>query len=115
MRCQRLRSLLVHRKPSSWLCRLCSIPVMRCSCRPAFDLYYGQIKLAGGKVRPIPLAVDPITREWKLDIDAIGRAAATGNPKVLILNSPHNPTGTAFSQEEMEELAAVVRRTPAST
>lgn len=79
---------------------------------PAFDLYYGQIRLAGGKVRPVPLAVDPSSRQWRLDIEALGRAAAQGSPKLLILNSPHNPTGTAFTAAEMEELAAIVRRTP---
>ena len=73
---------------------------------PAFDLYYGQIRLAGGKVRPVPLKVDPSTRKWRLDIEALGRAASIGSPKVLILNSPHNPTGTAFEDGEMEELAS---------
>jgi len=79
---------------------------------PAFDLYYGQVRLAGGKVRPVPLSVDPATCAWTIDVDALAEAAATGKPKLLILNSPHNPTGTAFDRAEMEAVAAVVRKHP---
>merc|ERR1719247_1283532 len=38
---------------------------------PAFDLYYGQAKLAGATVRPVPLAVDADAGEWQLDIAAL--------------------------------------------
>jgi kynurenine--oxoglutarate transaminase/cysteine-S-conjugate beta-lyase/glutamine--phenylpyruvate transaminase len=79
---------------------------------PAFDLYYGQVRLAGGRVRPVPLLIDPETRQWRMDVDALAREAATGQPKLLILNSPHNPTGTVFSRAEMEAVAAVVRMHP---
>jgi len=61
---------------------------------PAFDLYYGQVRLAGGVVRPVALRVDSETQAWKIDLDALEAAAASGRPKLLILNSPHNPTGT---------------------
>ena len=79
---------------------------------PAFDLYYGQVRLAGGRVRPVPLAVNPDTRSWQIDLEALEAAVATGKPKLLVLNSPHNPTGTAFCQEEMEGVADIVRRHP---
>ena len=79
---------------------------------PAFDLYYGQIKLAGGRVRPVPLAVDAESGRWSVDVDALAEAAATGKPRLLILNSPHNPTGTAFSPDELRAIADVVRRHP---
>ena len=79
---------------------------------PAFDLYYGQVKLAGGRVRPVPLAVDASTGAWSIDVDALAEAAAAGQPKLLILNSPHNPSGTAFTRDEMEAIAAIVRKHP---
>jgi kynurenine--oxoglutarate transaminase/cysteine-S-conjugate beta-lyase/glutamine--phenylpyruvate transaminase len=79
---------------------------------PAFDLYYGQVRLAGGTVRPVPLALDPEARTWHLDAAAIERAAATGKPKVLLLNTPHNPTGTVFSEAELAAVAEVVRKHP---
>lgn len=78
---------------------------------PAFDLYYGQVRLAGGKVKPVPLAVDDDARCWRLDIAALERACSS-RTKLLVLNSPHNPTGTAFTQEEMEAIAEIVRSHP---
>ena len=61
---------------------------------PAFDLYYGQVRLAGGVVRPVALRVNSEMQAWKIDLEALEAAAASGRPKLLILNSPHNPTGT---------------------
>ena len=78
---------------------------------PAFDLYYGQVRLAGGTVVPVPLAVDTVVGRWRLDVDALARAV-TPRTKLLVLNSPHNPTGTAFSADEMAAIAAVVRTQP---
>merc|ERR1711871_1487038 len=77
---------------------------------PAFDLYYGQVRLAGGSVRPVPLTVQD--GSWRIDLDALAAAAATGRPKLLILNTPHNPTGTAFTKEELEAIAEIVRQHP---
>ena len=49
---------------------------------PAFDLYYGQVRLAGGTVRPVALKVDDDRRTWSIDLDALAAAAATGKPKL---------------------------------
>lgn len=76
---------------------------------PAFDLYYGQVRLAGGVAVGVPLSIDE--GEWRLDIDALARVL-TPRSKVLVLNSPHNPTGKAFTLEEMRAIADLVRRTP---
>ena len=75
---------------------------------PAFDLYYGQIMLAGGKARPVALSADEEARRWTLDEPALSRAL-TPRTKLLILNSPHNPTGTVFTRAEMEQIAELVR------
>jgi len=79
---------------------------------PCFDLYYGQIQLAGGVVRPVPLSVDEAGATWTIDLAALEAAAATGTPRLLIMNSPHNPTGTAFPAAAMEGVAAIVARHP---
>jgi len=76
---------------------------------PAFDLYYGQVRLAGGKVVPVPLSLSGST--WSLDTAKLD-AAVSPRTKVLLLNSPHNPTGKAFSADEMTQIAEVVRRHP---
>ncbi len=78
---------------------------------PAFDLYYGQVRLTGGVVKPVALGVDESRRRWTLDVRALERAVGPKS-KLLILNSPHNPTGTVLTREEMEAVAAVVRAHP---
>merc|ERR1719440_1277218 len=78
---------------------------------PAFDLYYGQVRIAGGTVVPVPLQVDGTGRQWTIDPERI-EAAITPRSKLLVLNSPHNPTGKVFSANEMEAIADVVRRHP---
>ncbi len=82
---------------------------------PAFDLYYGQVRLAGGTSVPVALSLSPATdevpAEWHLDAAAV-EAAITPRTKILLLNSPHNPTGKVFTHAEMVALADIVRRHP---
>ena len=61
---------------------------------PFFDLYMKQIKLTGATPKFVPLGGKSATLEdpWALDIDAL-KKAITPQTKILILNSPHNPTG----------------------
>jgi kynurenine--oxoglutarate transaminase/cysteine-S-conjugate beta-lyase/glutamine--phenylpyruvate transaminase len=80
---------------------------------PFFDLYIKQIALTGATTRFVQLggAKASLADPWALDIEAL-RAQITPKTKVLILNSPHNPTGKVFSLEEMEAIAEVVRENP---
>jgi len=77
---------------------------------PFFDLYLGQIRLAGGTPRFVPLEVSS-DGAWTLDIAKL-RAAITPKTRVLILNSPHNPTGKVFTHDELRAIAEVVRENP---
>eukprot|EP00287_Rhodomonas_sp_CCMP768_P010503 CAMPEP_0196721502 /NCGR_PEP_ID=MMETSP1091-20130531/4030_1 /TAXON_ID=302021 /ORGANISM="Rhodomonas sp., Strain CCMP768" /LENGTH=527 /DNA_ID=CAMNT_0042062977 /DNA_START=178 /DNA_END=1761 /DNA_ORIENTATION=- len=77
---------------------------------PFFDLYLGQIRLAGGSPVTVPLEPKE-SGAWELDSDRL-RAAITPKTRVLILNSPHNPTGKVFSRTELEAIAEVVRENP---
>ena len=72
---------------------------------PFFDLYIKQIALTGATTRFVQLggAKASLADPWALDIEAL-RAQITPKTKVLILNSPHNPTGKVFSLEEMEAI-----------
>lgn len=80
---------------------------------PFFDLYGKQIKLTGAIPTYVSLggkcatAADP----WALDIDLL-KAAITPKTKMLILNSPHNPSGKVFTLAEMEAIADIVREHP---
>lgn len=55
---------------------------------PAYDEYHGMCERAGGKPRAVPL--DPET--WAVQRPALA-AAFSPRTKLLLLNSPHNPTG----------------------
>ena len=72
---------------------------------PWFDLYAAATSLAGARRVEVPLA-GPLFRP---DPVALERAV-TARTRVLLLNSPHNPTGSVFTRAEQEQLAAIARR-----
>jgi N-succinyldiaminopimelate aminotransferase len=74
---------------------------------PMYDSYPAGIAMAGGVARPVPLhpPADGQGR-WTFDADAL-RAAITPRTKLLLINSPHNPTGKVFTREELATLAAL--------
>jgi len=65
----------------------------------------------GGKAVPCALQPDESGLRYTLDPARL-EAAITPRTKVLVLNSPHNPTGKTFSAAEMAQVAEVVRRHP---
>jgi methionine aminotransferase len=73
---------------------------------PCYDSYVPNIELAGGVVRRVPL----LAGSFRPYFDAI--AAAIGpRTKALIINTPHNPSATAWRAEEMQRLAEILRPT----
>lgn len=71
---------------------------------PYYDAYAAAIALAGAQRVAVPLVADGAT--WTVDVDAV-RAAVTKRTAMIIVNSPHNPTGSVFSRAALAELAAV--------
>ena len=69
---------------------------------PYYDSYVAVIQMAGGVRRPVTLRAP----EFRLDVDAL-RAAVTPKTRFVLLNSPHNPTGTVLSREELQAVADV--------
>ncbi len=69
---------------------------------PFYDSYPAAVALAGATV--VPVTLQPPT--FQPDVDAI-RSAVTDCTRVLVINSPHNPTGTVFSDESLAALAAL--------
>ncbi|RIK16871.1 MAG: putative succinyldiaminopimelate transaminase DapC [Acidobacteria bacterium] len=69
---------------------------------PYYDSYAACVGMAGGVLRTVPLRFPDLA----LDVAAL-RAAVTDRTRVLLLNTPHNPTGKVFSREELEEVARV--------
>jgi N-succinyldiaminopimelate aminotransferase len=68
---------------------------------PYYDSYAACIALAGAKRRPVTLRPP----EFALDADAL-RAAIGPRARLLLLNSPHNPTGRVLTRAELELVAA---------
>lgn len=68
---------------------------------PAYDSYAPAVRLAGAA----PVGV-PMTAGYDIDWDAL-RAAATPRTRVLVLNSPHNPSGRVASAADMDRLASL--------
>lgn len=72
---------------------------------PYFDLYAATVSLAGGRRVTVPIGGD----SFRPDIAALA-AAVTDQTRLLILNSPHNPTGVVFTPEELASVAAIAIR-----
>lgn len=73
---------------------------------PYYDSYAASVALAGATRRAVGLVEEPGTGRLGLDVDAL-RAAIGPRTKALLLNSPHNPTGTVFSRDELAAVAAL--------
>src|SRR6266566_1111669 len=71
---------------------------------PYYDSYAASIAMAGG-VR-VPVTLRP--PRFRPDLAAL-RAAVTPRTRLILLNSPHNPTGCVFNREELAAVAAVAR------
>jgi len=71
---------------------------------PAFDCYAPAIKIAGGIVKSLELEPP----DYKINWDMVKRLI-NSRTKMIILNSPHNPTATILHQTDIEELSAIVK------
>ena len=71
---------------------------------PTYDSYPAVVALAGATSRPIVLEPP----DWRIDAEALAQAI-TPRTRVLLLNTPHNPTGRVFDETELELLAAACR------
>ncbi len=71
---------------------------------PGFPIYESMINYVGGRAVPIQLREE---RDFSFDIDELA-ALITGHTKLIILNSPHNPTGGVMQREEVERVAKII-------
>ncbi|MFI9721159.1 aminotransferase class I/II-fold pyridoxal phosphate-dependent enzyme [Streptomyces sp. NPDC052396] len=71
---------------------------------PCYDAYPAGARFAGARLVGVPLALED--DRFVLDADAL-RAAVTPRTRVLLLNSPHNPTGKVFTAEELAVVAGL--------
>lgn len=77
---------------------------------PYFPQYLGHTQFARGTVRGVPLIVKD-DNQWHLDLDAF-RETLNEKTRVVILNTPHNPTGKVFTLEELTEISDILEEYP---
>jgi aspartate aminotransferase len=71
---------------------------------PGFPIYESMIHYVGGRAVPIHLREE---RDFSLDVDELA-ALITDRTKLIILNSPHNPTGGVMQRRDVEQVAKVI-------
>jgi aspartate/methionine/tyrosine aminotransferase len=71
---------------------------------PFYDAYVPDIQMAGGTARVVTLRPP----HWRFDPDEL-RAAFGPRTRLIILNTPHNPTGKVFTPDELDTIAALCR------
>ncbi|POX53852.1 pyridoxal phosphate-dependent aminotransferase [Streptomyces sp. Ru72] len=69
---------------------------------PYYDSYAACIAMAGG--RRVPVTLRPSEGGFRLDLDEL-RDAVTDRTRLLLINTPHNPTGTVLTREELRAIA----------
>ena len=69
---------------------------------PTYDSYRATAAMAGARIVPVTLRPP----DYALDLDAL-RDAVTTRTRLLLLNSPHNPTGKVLTRAELEGIAAL--------
>ncbi|MGW3312495.1 pyridoxal phosphate-dependent aminotransferase [Streptomyces sp. NPDC001073] len=69
---------------------------------PYYDSYAACIAMAGGT--RVPVTLRPTEGHFRLDLDEL-RAAVTDRTRLLLINTPHNPTGTVLTREELAAIA----------
>ena len=74
--------------------------------RPAYDCYVPTIELNGG----IPISIQLSKPNYKIDWKEVEQKISP-KTKMIIINTPHNPSGTVLSKEDLEQLQALTANT----
>jgi methionine aminotransferase len=73
---------------------------------PAYDCYAPTIKALGGLVKPYEMEAPHFDIDWDMV-----KKLVTANTKLIIINSPQNPTGRLFKQEDINQLKIITNNT----
>ncbi|MGF1925175.1 MAG: methionine aminotransferase, partial [Bacteroidia bacterium] len=73
---------------------------------PAYDCYAPAVKLLGGLVKPFELHGPDYAIDWEMV-----KKTFTANTKMIILNSPHNPTGSILTKGDIDALIKLTKNT----
>jgi len=73
---------------------------------PAYDCYAPAVKAMGGMVKYMPLNPPHFAIDWTQV-----QKLTNGNTRMIIINSPHNPTGMVWGEEDLQQLQKITRNT----
>jgi methionine transaminase len=76
--------------------------------QPAYDSYVPAIQLSGG----VPRFVTLRGPDYRIDWDEVRRTVSS-KTRVIVINSPHNPTGMIWTREDLRELEVILQSTDA--
>ena len=79
---------------------LCEVGDEVLTFEPTYDSYQAGASMAGASLRVVPLAPP----DYAVDLELLARAVAP-RTRLVLLNSPHNPTGKVFTDEELAAIA----------
>ncbi|MHA6494228.1 pyridoxal phosphate-dependent aminotransferase [Pseudomonas borbori] len=71
---------------------------------PCYDSYEPATQLAGGRCIHVPLAPPGFAIDWQQLADAV-----SDKTRLIVINSPHNPSGALISRAELDQLAQLIR------
>ncbi|MCF6181262.1 methionine aminotransferase [Lutibacter sp.] len=74
--------------------------------KPAYDCYEPTVELVGGK--PISVQLNP--ENFKINWEEV-KSLITSKTRMVIINSPHNPSGKVLSKEDMQQLENLLKNT----
>jgi N-succinyldiaminopimelate aminotransferase len=73
---------------------------------PWYDAYPEMVRMAGGRPVGVPMLHDG--QRWRLDRAAL-QAAVTPATRLIIVNTPHNPTGAVYDEADLDAIVAAAR------
>ncbi|EAS20718.1 aminotransferase class I /II [Flavobacteria bacterium BBFL7] len=72
---------------------------------PAYDSYIPAIQMAGGTAVELPMTLPDFKIDWQMVVDHINQ-----NTAMIMINSPHNPSGTMLDHDDMIELERIAEQ-----
>ena len=77
---------------------------------PFFPQYIGHAVLSRANLKSARLVLDKDDK-WQIDFESL-EAAMSEKTRILVINTPQNPTGKVFTKEELEKISAIVDKYP---
>lgn len=79
---------------------------------PVFEFYYKQAQIFGANVKFLEMNPPKLgSTNWTYDFDKIEKAI-NENTRIILLNTPHNPTGKVLTEEEIQKFIRIFKKWP---